>query len=138
MREVIFRGKSLKEGKWTYGYLFKIWGQSYIMWGETNGTPNLTEVDSSTCGQYTGLNDKYDNLIYEKDIVFCHDEDFNDFIGVVTFKNGHFMIKSDLISRYFLQDFEIEVIGNIYNNPGLLKAIGNTCDNPELLKDNTP
>lgn len=48
---VEFRGKKIEDGKWTYGYLFKIWEKCFILWGTTQGIPNMEEVDPKTVGQ---------------------------------------------------------------------------------------
>ena len=108
---------------------FRAWhkNKSKMIYGPTDGVISSPWILSlcQSCFmdpmQFVGLYDKNDKEIYEEDIAFCHDEDFHDFIGVVKFKNGHFMIDDNFTSHYFLQDFEIEVIGNIYENSGLLK-----------------
>ena len=69
MREILFRGKRKDNGKWIQGYLFCIWEKSYILWGTTNGIPNMVEVDPKTIGQCTGLVDKNGVKIFEGDIV---------------------------------------------------------------------
>lgn len=48
MREILFRGKRIDNGEWTEGYLFVIWESAYIVWGTTNGVPNMVQVDPST------------------------------------------------------------------------------------------
>jgi len=52
-----FRGLRTDGGGWAYGYLFKIWEQAYILWGTTNGVPNMVEVIPETVGEYTGKHD---------------------------------------------------------------------------------
>ena len=50
-------GKEHK-GEWIDGYLFKSWHECYILWGTTNGIPNMLEVLPETVGWWTDLTDK--------------------------------------------------------------------------------
>lgn len=59
-REILFCGKRVDNDEWTEGYLFKIWNRAFLLWGTTNGVPNMIEVKPETVGQYTGLTDKND------------------------------------------------------------------------------
>ena len=122
MREIIFRGIRVDTKEWTYGYLFKIWGKVYILWGTTNGIPNMIEVTLESIGQYTGVNDKNNKEIYENDILKCEDQRY---IGTVWFSNGSFITDCEgfgehPISQTNNDDFEI---------------LGNTLQNSELLKE---
>ena len=72
-REILFRGKRVDNGKWVQGYVYQIWERVYILWGMTNGVPNMIEVIPETVGQYTGLTDKNGAMIFEGDIVLSQE-----------------------------------------------------------------
>lgn len=77
--------------------------------------------------QYTGLKDKNGKEIYEGDIVIANLKYFhikNEKCKVI-FKNGYFGIQYGYCDDYFksfLAWDDFEVIGNIYENPELLKG----------------
>lgn len=65
--------------------------------------------------QYTGLKDKNDEEIYEGDIV----ETNHSYLQVYYF-NGHWFAGNDFLSDVLLEH-ECNIIGNIYDNPKLVK-----------------
>ena len=76
--------------------------------------------------QSTGLLDKNGKEIFEGDIVrFTLTDGFNYVTnedGVVTYRLGAFYVVNDL-TEYLISDIntnKVEVVGNIYENPGLL------------------
>ena len=69
MREILFRGKTINNGKWIEGYLFENWGDAYICLGTENGNIMKEKVNEVTVGQYTGLRQERNGKIFEGDIV---------------------------------------------------------------------
>jgi uncharacterized phage protein (TIGR01671 family) len=138
MRTIKFRGRSC--GEWYYGNLHirkhEKFGDSAYIIGYTE-TPSTTIVDINTIGQFTGLHDKNGKEIYGGDIVKHTLFDFYDneeqHKSVVEYCDGMaaFFVKlsedSDCgnyleLGWVYQEDNEIEVIGNIHDNPELLKT----------------
>ena len=130
MREILFRGKRTDNGDWVDGYLA---AYDLICPNYPEDTSNATgdyygqtpyvgfvEVDPSTVGQYTGLKDKNGKRIFEGDILSLQTGRPH----VVRFKNGAFILEDSAIPMSFAIKFEI--IGNIHDNPELLKEEGET------------
>lgn len=127
MREILFRGKDNK-GAWHRGF-YCVFEQKeehriYIGYGETNESgrsPNYWKVNPNTIGQYTGLTDKNDRKIFEGDIVLlCDDEEPYQ----VAFDECCFQVFDSGVC-YNMDCFrseDIEIIGNIYDNPELLRG----------------
>ena len=116
MREIKFRAWDKERKEWQHFTLQElITGQATIIW------PKLDDW----C-QYTGLMDRNGKEIYEGDVVrasiYC-DEDAQ--VLEVKYRGTGFVIDyRDSEADYFmLSDFPgtVEVLGNIYENPELLK-----------------
>ncbi len=131
MREIKFRAWDKKEKHFVYFELFS---------GVNNHTPPIYEdADLENWEQFTGLFDKNGKEIYEGDIVEykiltgfgCEDDDFRNSQKAIikraeiVFRNGKFTPREDCSvpddAFYAWRTFDFEVIGNIYENPELLK-----------------
>lgn len=124
-REIKFRGKSKKTGKWIYGYYLKNRGIDFIAPDEfANGkTWEDYEVDLDTVGQFTGLCGKNGKEIYEGDILRFYDEDIPYHVVVVWRDNGFRFVyahRQRVVTSWPIDDMQI--IGNIHDNPELLKG----------------
>lgn len=88
----------------------------------------FTKVDTDKLFQCTGLRDNTDKLIFEGDIV-----KFSSIYG-----HGIFKIKwSDELSTFGYEDDETDFseLGRLYQEAAYVEVIGNIYENPELLKE---
>lgn len=145
MREVLFRGKRVDNGKWVYGFYFREHRGGYewkaIILERSNfidGIP-YREVVPETVGQFTGLTDKNGTKIFEGDIVKYNlwDDKF-DYCEV---KFGYFYAAMDSYNGgpalgFYLADIngKADDIGFFENLYKFVEVIGNIHDNPELLE----
>jgi len=75
---------------------------------------------NSVLMQFTGLQDKNGKEIYEGDIVEGSTQD--DYPrSVIGFEDGSFVIQQAPLAKWKVSHFELTIIGNIYENPELLK-----------------
>lgn len=83
----------------------------------------MLEVIPETIGQYIGFHDRFGNEIYESDIVYVRSEDENAIIEWNE-QTARFIIHFDGwiadFDNYY--DKELEIMGDIYNNPELLEG----------------
>lgn len=152
MREFLFRAKRKDTGEWRESGAFsratKSSGSRYFLSTEVNPNAHakfdrsgnlqaLTAIgncfayliDPETLGQYTGVEDKNGKRIFEGDIVRVK-RLWNEGTCVISFEHGSFYIASldkaicdgPLWSFWFSGD-EMEVIGNIHDNPELLPSL---------------
>ena len=150
MREILFRGRPKDEyvykypnfdfeNGFIYGSLVVLQDKYYICTNAqvmvnsfiSNTTATMIEVIPETVGQYTGFTDKNGKKIFEGDIVkICLSG--KPAFGVVEYmKTGicaFVSMSRSIESNYVLDKSEnFEIIGNIYDNPELLKnePVGN-------------
>lgn len=126
----LFKAKRLDNGEWIVGYLYRLSENNppFVMlrkYGESY------EVDEHTICQCTGLKDKNSRLIWENDIV----KDKNGNFYKAIWQNNYYQYcwvciksnielfvggKRDLWS--IVENPEIELAGNIFDNPELLES----------------
>lgn len=133
MREILFRGKRLDTGEWVEGSLQIvtidgatypiIFGNRFVRCGDTVKAMEHALVDPATVGQYTGKTVKT-GKVFDGDIGKSID--------------GLFLVTWDEESAAYLMRFQgwpyeklyideiwddAEVIGNIHDNPELVKEV---------------
>lgn len=144
MREFVFRGKPKNEAEYeelrelceddcesgfVYGSLVVSHGKYYICTmalqikgGISNYITTMIEVFPETVGEYTWLKDENGKRIFEGDIVTMPKYGGGRHRSVVYFRNGKFAVDG---SNYSFKDIcpkNMEVIGNIHDNPELLEG----------------
>lgn len=135
MREILFRGKVKNTNEWQYGDL-RHWTKKSV--GIHHQELHTTlRVIPETVGQYTGLT-KNGNKIFEGDVFAWNDNEIDEITGkpypdeisVVCFDDE----KSAFVSKTLngtceglyetISDKNSRYIGNIHDNPELLKGGG--------------
>lgn len=149
MREILFKGKLKANGRWIEGFYCRIRETTYCTKEDYDrnpvpthhciavdemtdwGLPNklrLYEVDPETICQFTGLCDKYGNKIWENDI--CDRKE--PYPEIVKMYNGDWVLDYSYscgkdygycycnLGFYAVEKKEVEVIGNIFDNPELI------------------
>lgn len=141
MREILFRGKTTNENEWIYGDIF-----------HSGAYPEITRIhdyinrvnyaiNPETIGEFIGLTDMNGAKIFEGDILasdkypYTSDNNQNYFaevvrfdncpaFGLYTFKAPGSAVRGVAEGSEFIEDdlSDMEVIGNIYDNPELLRG----------------
>lgn len=124
MRTIKFRGRAKHNEVWYFGNYFD---SKYVTTGtivDDESNFNI-DIDKSTLGQFTGLFDKNGNEIYEGDIVSGAYGQMLVYFGKIVCEGYGFQWKpiNEDSSKESITGFidEYEVIGNIHDNPELLK-----------------
>ena len=152
MREILFRGKRTDNGEWVEGYYYKAKYCrtddelcDYITVPhpkEYNEPSSHYIVDLDTVGQYTGLKDKNGTKIFEGDMIKPFDDEIDKM--VVKFNFGQFLLclygERGYMAEYGWEEsgnygcFEAEPLSSYGDD---IEVIGNIHDNPEHLRGDT-
>ena len=152
MREILFRGKRIDNGEWTEGYYYKAKYCrtddelcDYITVPhpkEYNEPSSHYIVNPETVGQYTGLTDKNGTKIFEGDMIKPFDDEIDKM--VVEFHLGQFLLclygERGYMAEYGWEEsgnygcFEAEPLSSYGDD---IEVIGNIHDNPEPLRGDT-
>lgn len=141
MREILFRGKSIRNSEWVQGcgFIFRLYGAKILYEGDDlfideEGTVypyyENEDVVYKTVGQYIGMDDRNGAKIFDGDILKVSDSE-ETHIGVVTYSYASWCIENET-GRLSICDilkmndkgapFLFEVLGNIHDNPELLSS----------------
>lgn len=139
----LWRGKRIDNKKWVEGHYF--YQQKGILEGDVHYIVTYRgwgfswlRVDPSTLGECTGLRDKNGKLIFEGDIVRAYYNP-DEMVAVGTICYGKFF-DVDSVDSYGYLGWCINVNGNCVSllqpeaDGIIIEVIGNIHDNPELLK----
>lgn len=130
LRRIDFRGKSIETNEWLHGDLIHSSDMKRCaILVNDKSSHDECDVNPYTIGQYTGLNDKNGKEIYEGDIIL--------YAGLiqheVVYRHGAF--------GYLLDEYGfVSLAGNTnftfnpLNRSEEHEVIGNIHDNPELIK----
>ena len=148
-REILFRGKRVDNGEWAYGRgllqckdelgneivaIFEdiVKSEKYIK-KEGRYTLYYVPVEPETLGQYTGLKDKNGKKIFEGDIleyIGKREDNMNKvYRRKVVFHEGMFALLSKELQAYSALNYH-----GMKDGRSAWRVIGNIHDNPELLK----
>lgn len=139
MREILFKAKRMDNGEWVEGSCVNVSNKHfYIFTGKldiSNGYLDFEKysINPETLCQYTGLTDKNGNKIWENDVCYYDDMDvcvarFGEYdnntghkhVGFYTaWRKYKYMFRSDI--GFWVKERELEVIGNIFDNPELME-----------------
>ena len=142
MREILFRAKAInrikgreyrtnyKNGDWVYGLITRFYDSRFpILPAQMKNTYGVDgiDIDCETIGQYTGLTDKNGTKIFEGDIIQDGNCEYNKYVVEYSPERGEFLPFAhgdgcgccETATTY--DSTCHTVIGNVYDNPELLK-----------------
>ena len=140
MREIKFRARRADKDEFAFGDLLT--GMGYKK-GKFFILPHLSyypsdchsvdgyEVIPETIGQFTGLKDKKGKEIYEGDIIRSFDSNGDAILHCIVWEEarfvaqykGRYLSSKCFLKQDWLDEFDKEVVGNIYDNKNLLGKV---------------
>lgn len=120
-REILFKAKRKDNGEWVEGDLLHTRHADVVLVSDFKD--QLFRCDGNTLCQFTGLTDKNGEKIWENDILELLDED-GYFACEWEEDTARFVMNGDEIIVDFdnYWGYQVEVIGNIFDNPELLEV----------------
>lgn len=134
MREIKFRGKRLDNGEWVVGSYIEAENRDLSIAHQIvpyESGEAVREVDPVTVGQFTGLKDKNGREIYVGDILKSERDDR---LYVVKFWSGMFYASVEECNKGIFGGFPLHALTEDEESGYECDIIGNIHDNPELLK----
>lgn len=132
MRELLFKAKERVKGDWISG--------TYIPDG-SNGKNDVIQISvglqfkifRSTVSQFIGIRDRNGRMIFENDIVKV--TSLVDFEGVDSDRGKALIVYRSDLGAFVLDWFDTGGVSLIHPQAFELEVIGNRFDNPELMKE---
>ena len=121
----LFKAKKTDSEEWVVGSLISMPHGGYMIDRVADSRRFRVMINPSTICQCTGLRDKNGKLIWENDIVVCRD--FTEEKYVIAWKQDEACFEyqqygCSIMNFEQLSGCEVEVIGNIFDNAGLLES----------------
>lgn len=143
MREILFRGKHKSCGKWCEGNLHIDKQSVAIITPDNTPLGCYGQVDPATVGQFTGFTDKNGRKAFEGDCINHH---FGPEIGIIRYGQYRNTFNDDQFAAHigFYVEWKGPQANSLRKDLGFwlsldgVSVIGNIHDNPELLKGGAP
>ena len=121
-REILFRGKRVDNGEWIEGgFIPSLNGKRFYV----GNMFECVEIIPETRCEYTGLTDKNGTKIFERDIVKVSNMGSTYYARIEWDNSSFWVVNHDIQIPNYLGEISktyLEVVGNIHDNPELLKG----------------